>query len=94
MSACRVDGESYGFHDDVRTPGQPEQYLTYHEICSLLRIGKTTWYAGIADGLYPKPVFLGKRSVRWKMSDIVRLQAKLERGAFLSTEVFSEKAHG
>lgn len=36
----------------------------------LLPISKASWYAGIADGRYPRPVQIGKRAVAWNSSEI------------------------
>ena len=40
-------------------------------------ISKASWYAGIAEGKYPKPVKIGARSVAWKSSEIQALIAEL-----------------
>jgi len=36
----------------------------------LFPISKASWYAGIADGRYPRPVQIGKRAVAWNSSEI------------------------
>ncbi|GEO17858.1 helix-turn-helix transcriptional regulator [Microvirga aerophila] len=33
-------------------------------------ISKSTWWAGIKDGRYPKPVKLGPRITAWRVEDI------------------------
>jgi prophage regulatory protein len=40
-------------------------------------VSKSTWWAGVADGRYPKPVKLGPRAIAWRVEDIRRL---IERG--------------
>jgi predicted DNA-binding transcriptional regulator AlpA len=40
-------------------------------------VSKASWYAGIAEGKYPKPVKIGARSVAWKSSEIQALIAEL-----------------
>lgn len=40
-------------------------------------VSKASWYAGIAEGKYPKPVKIGARSVAWKSSDIQALITEL-----------------
>ena len=37
--------------------------------------GRSTLYAHIADGLWPKPVRLGPRSVGWPRSEVIALNA-------------------
>ena len=41
-------------------------------------VSKSTWWAGIKDGRFPKPVKLGPRITAWRAEDIRRL---LEHGA-------------
>jgi prophage regulatory protein len=39
-------------------------------------IGKSTWWAGVKDGRYPKPVKLGPRITAWRVEDIRSLMAR------------------
>ncbi len=57
-----------------RTLGRlPEDgLLRLWEVLSFLPIKKSTWYDGIAKGIYPKPVRLG-RATCWRARDIRRL---------------------
>jgi predicted DNA-binding transcriptional regulator AlpA len=41
-------------------------------------VSKSTWWAGIKDGRFPKPVKLGVRITVWRVDDIRSL---IERGA-------------
>lgn len=43
----------------------------------LIPLGKSTWWAGIKAGRYPKPVRIGTRAVAWRVED---LQTLVERG--------------
>jgi predicted DNA-binding transcriptional regulator AlpA len=36
-------------------------------------VSKSTWWLGIKDGRFPKPVKLGKRVTVWRVEDIRRL---------------------
>lgn len=36
-------------------------------------VSKSTWWAGIKDGRFPKPVKLGPRITAWRAEDIRRL---------------------
>ena len=40
-------------------------------------VSRSTWWAGIKDGRYPKPVKLGFRISAWRVED---LRALIERG--------------
>jgi prophage regulatory protein len=39
-------------------------------------VSKSTWWAGIKDGRYPKPVKLGPRITAWRVEDIRALIAR------------------
>lgn len=41
-------------------------------------ISKSTWWAGVKDGRFPKPVKLGPRITAWRVEDIRQL---IENGA-------------
>lgn len=36
-------------------------------------VSKSTWWAGVKDGRFPKPVKLGPRITVWRAEDIQRL---------------------
>jgi len=36
-------------------------------------ISKSSWWAGVASGKYPKPIKLGPRTSCWKEADIMRI---------------------
>jgi predicted DNA-binding transcriptional regulator AlpA len=36
-------------------------------------VSKSTWWAGIKNGRFPKPVKLGPRTTAWRVEDIRRL---------------------
>lgn len=36
-------------------------------------VSSSTWWAGIKDGRYPKPIKLGPRITAWRAEDIQRL---------------------
>lgn len=33
-------------------------------------VGKSTWWAGVKSGRYPKPIKLGERITAWRVEDI------------------------
>ena len=39
-------------------------------------VSKSTWWAGVKTGRYPKPVKLGPRITAWRVEDIRELIAK------------------
>lgn len=36
-------------------------------------VARSTWWAGVKDGRYPKPVKLGPRITAWRVEDIRKL---------------------
>lgn len=45
-------------------------------IPAIIPVKKTTWWNGVASGLYPKPVKLGPRVTAWRVEDIRELIQK------------------
>lgn len=45
-------------------------------IIGVFPISRSSWYAGMASGEYPRPVILGKRTVAWRVEDIRALISK------------------
>lgn len=54
---------------------QTKQILRRREVEALIGLSRSSIYAMIAEGTFPKPIKLGKRAVGWRESD---LQAWLE----------------
>lgn len=54
-----------------------DQLLRLPEVLRLVPVSEATWYRGMADGRYPKPVKLGSRCVAWRASDVAAI---VERG--------------
>lgn len=45
-------------------------------IPAVIPVGKSTWWAGVRSGRYPKPVKLGPRTTAWRVEDIRALIAR------------------
>lgn len=39
----------------------------------IIPVSKSTWWAGVKSGRYPKPVKLGPRVTAWRVEDILAL---------------------
>lgn len=48
-------------------------FLRLPAILQIFPIGKSTWWAGVKDGRFPKPVKLGERTTAWRVEDIKAL---------------------
>lgn len=63
---------------DAQRVALPDEDLALIRLPLVLRlfpIGKTSWWNGIAEGRYPKPVRVSKRAVAWRVADIRKLLA-------------------
>lgn len=50
---------------------QPNDLLTVDEVITLLRIGRSTLYQNMKKGLFPKPIHLTSRTIRFLRKDIM-----------------------
>ena len=48
-------------------------FVRITSILKIFPIGKSTWWQGVKDGRFPKPVKLGERTTAWKIEDIKAL---------------------
>ncbi len=48
-------------------------YVRLHTVLSVYPVSRSTWWQGVREGRYPKPVKLGRRITAWRASDIRRL---------------------
>ena len=55
------------------------RYLRLPEVLDRIPVSKSTWYAGILDGRFPKPVKLTKRTSAWLEAEIIALCERLAR---------------
>lgn len=47
----------------------------------IILVSRTTWWAGVKSGLYPKPIKLSPRVTVWRVEDILTLIAQPGKGA-------------
>lgn len=48
-------------------------FLRLPQVLSLIPISKSSWWSGVAQGKFPKPIKLGPRTTAWKTEDIEQL---------------------
>ena len=58
---------------------QARRLLRRQEVESLTGLSRATLYSLMAEGRFPKPLRLGRRSVGWRLSDIDNWLAAPER---------------
>lgn len=47
-------------------------FLRLPQVLHLIPVGKSTWWAGCAEGKFPKPIKLSPRVTVWRSTDIAR----------------------
>ena len=52
-------------HDDIRL-------LDKKGVCELIGVSESTLLRNVSRGLFPKPLRMGRRLVRWRLQDIRR----------------------
>ncbi len=53
--------------------------LRLPQVLELIPVGKSTWWAGVKTGRFPKPLRLGDRCTAWRATDIAALVRNLPR---------------
>ena len=56
--------------------------LSIQDVAESLHVARSTIYKLIEAGEFPKPIKLGKKSIRWRPSAVEAYIAKLEREQF------------
>jgi predicted DNA-binding transcriptional regulator AlpA len=51
-------------------------FIRLPAVLSVIPVSKSTWWAGVKTGRYPKPVKLGERITAWRVEDIRALIEK------------------
>ena len=52
-------------------------FLRLVEVLRLIPVSKSAWFAGVAEGRFPKPVKLGPRTAAYRAEDIAALIGSL-----------------
>ncbi|MDM0045012.1 AlpA family phage regulatory protein [Variovorax dokdonensis] len=58
-------------------PAHVDKLLRIDEVLRRIPVSKSSWYAGIKQGIYPEPGKLGRRRSVWRDSAIRALEASL-----------------
>ena len=52
-------------------------FMRLPQVLSVIPVGKTSWWAGVKTGRFPKPVKLTEHCTAWKAEDIRELIKQL-----------------
>lgn len=55
-------------------------FLRLKDILVFFPVSRSTWWDGVAKGIYPKPVKLSARTTAWKVEDIRALIERIGEG--------------
>ena len=62
-------------------------YLRLKQVLTLIPVSRSTWWAGVRSGRYPKPTYsLGERITAWSIEDIMALLKKSAAGPSATSE--------
>jgi prophage regulatory protein len=53
-------------------------FVRLPQVLKVYPVSKSTWWAGVKDGRYPKPVKLGLKMTAWRVEDIRDLIASTQ----------------
>ena len=53
-------------------------FLRLKQVLEIFPVSKSTWWAGVKDGRYPKPVQLGPKMTAWRVVDIIFLLENID----------------
>jgi len=53
-------------------------YLRIRQVLKFIPVSKSTWWAGVAEGRFPKPTKLGPNTTAWSAKKIRKLIDELE----------------
>lgn len=45
-------------------------FVRLPEVLKVFPVSKSTWWAGVKEGRFPKPVKLGPKTTAWRVEDI------------------------
>ncbi len=51
-------------------------FIRLATVLTVIPVSKSTWWAGVKSGKFPRPVKLGENTTAWKAEDIHALIAK------------------
>lgn len=71
-----------GTGPQLSTAAADARLIRLPEVLRIYPLGKTSWYAGVKSGAFPRPVKLhGSRAVAWYEHQVIALAQSLRSGA-------------
>lgn len=63
----------------LQKPLSEDKFIRLPQVLDIFTVSKSTWWAGIKAGKYPRPLKLGPRMVAWSAASIWALVAKIKK---------------
>ncbi|MEQ1704784.1 MAG: AlpA family phage regulatory protein [Rickettsiales bacterium] len=54
-------------------------FIRLPAVLSVIPVSKSTWWAGVKSGKFPKPIKLGENTTAWKAEEIRNLIAEFQK---------------
>lgn len=70
MRLVRSKGEVAAERRAQQRAATDDPLITRVEACAMLGVGRSTFYVGVLDGRFPRPIYLGPRCPRWRRSEV------------------------
>jgi prophage regulatory protein len=78
LSETNISGAGRRSADEENPKIPNEGYMRLPAVLSVFPVSRSTWWAGISAGRFPKGVKLGPRITAWKVEDIRKLIESLQ----------------
>lgn len=65
---------------DAQLALPPAGFLRLPQVLALFPVSRSSWWAGVASGRYPKSVKLSCRTSAWRVADILALMDSIDGG--------------
>jgi predicted DNA-binding transcriptional regulator AlpA len=62
---------------NMTSPLPEAGFLRLPQVLRLFPVGRSTWWAGVKSGRYPKPVKIGERCTAWRVEDLRELMEQV-----------------
>lgn len=61
--------------NSLLTPSESTRHILLRlpAVQAIIPVSRSTWYAGIKDGIYPAPIKISARASAWRLADIQTL---------------------
>ena len=63
--------------NQVQSVPSGDRLLRINQVLEKFPVGRSTWWAGVKDGKYPRGIKLSERTTAWRESEVDRLIDRL-----------------